>query len=304
MANALGNRRGLRSYLYVPGDAGRRLEQAEGRQADAVIADLEDSVVPKRKLRALKEVLAWLDSAPLTRGINGREAERWVRVSSGDAGLRELDQLAHGRLRGVVLPKVTSSAEIAEADEVITEAERKLGLPQGAIVFMPLIETAEAIVNILPIARAPRVTVLQLGEVDLAADLGLEPGINDEELAPIRSNVVVVSRACALAAPVGPVSTNYSDLPSFRASTEHLRRLGFVGRAAIHPAQLTIIHETFAPAAKEVESARKLIHSAELFANAGRGAWVGADGRMVDEAVLRRARRILDLADTGESERL
>jgi citrate lyase subunit beta/citryl-CoA lyase len=98
------------------------------------------------------------------------------------------------------------------------------------------------------------------------------------------------------------VSTNYSDLPLFRASTEHLRRLGFIGRVAIHPSQLPIIHETFAHAAEEIESARELIRAAKLFAEAGRGTWVGVDGRMVDEAVLRRARRILDLAETSEGE--
>ncbi|TFB52450.1 HpcH/HpaI aldolase/citrate lyase family protein [Cryobacterium tagatosivorans] len=301
--NPPGNRRNLRSYLYVPGDAGRRLDLAESRRADAVIADLEDSVALARKSDALKEVLTWLNSEQVARDTSGRVAERWVRVNAGDAGLHELDQIAHGLLRGVVLPKITSSADLAAADEVITEAERRQGLVPGAIAIMPLIETAEAVVNILPIARAPRVIMLQLGEVDLAADLGMEPGVNDEGLAAIRSNVVVSSRASGLAAPVGPVSTDYSDLQLFRASTEHLRRLGFVGRVAVHPAQLPIIHETFAPSADEVESARELIHAAKVFADAGRGAWVGIDGRMVDEAVLRQARRVLDLAATSESER-
>jgi citrate lyase subunit beta/citryl-CoA lyase len=250
----------------------------------------------------LKDVLTWLNSEQVTQDINGQVSERWVRVNAGEAGLHELDQLAHGLLRGVVLPKVTSSADLVAADKVITGAERRHGLAPGSIAFMPLIETAEAVLNIVTIARASRVIILQLGEVDLAADLGIEPGVNDEELAVIRSCVVVASRASAIAAPVGPVSTNYSDLPLFRASTEHLRRLGFVGRVAIHPSQLPIIHETFAHAAEEIESARELIRAAKLFAEAGRGAWVGVDGRMVDEAVLRRARRILDLAETSEGE--
>lgn len=295
-----GIRRILRSYLYVPGDAGRRLDLAEGRGADAVIADLEDSVVPGRKSRALSDVLAWLGSEQVTRNSQGVLAERWVRVNAGDAGLQELDKLVQAQLRGVVLPKITSSADLAAADEMITLAELRHGLAPNSIAIMPLIETAEAVINILPIARAPRVIMLQLGEVDLAADLEMEPGANDEGLSTIRSNVVVASRASGLAAPVGPVSTNYSDLQLFRTSTEHLRRLGFVGRVAIHPAQLPIVHQVFTPTAHEVESARELIMAAKAFEDAGDGAWVGMDGKMVDEAVLRHARQILDRVAPSE----
>jgi citrate lyase subunit beta/citryl-CoA lyase len=302
MTSVLGHRRNLRSYLYVPGDGGRRLELAESRRADAVIADLEDSVVTAHKSDALKQVLTWLNSEPVSEDSSHRVAERWVRVNAGDAGLEELDQLAHRLLEGVVLPKIASSADLAAADRVLTEAERRNGLAPGAIALMPLIETADAVVNILPISRAARVVVLQLGEVDLAADLGIEPGANEDELAAIRLGVVVASRASGLAAPVGPVSTNYSDLPLFRVSTERLRRLGFVGRVAIHPAQLPIIHDTFRPAAADIESARELLHQAKQFAAAGQGAWVGADGTMVDEAVLRRARQIIDSAETKEGE--
>jgi citrate lyase subunit beta/citryl-CoA lyase len=294
MTSVLGHRRNLRSYLYVPGDGGRRLELAESRRADAVIADLEDSVVTAHKSDALKQVLTWLNSEPVSEDSSHRVAERWVRVNAGDA--------AHRLLEGVVLPKIASSADLAAADRVLTEAERRNGLAPGAIALMPLIETADAVVNILPISRAARVVVLQLGEVDLAADLGIEPGANEDELAAIRLGVVVASRASGLSAPVGPVSTNYSDLPLFRVSTERLRRLGFVGRVAIHPAQLPIIHDTFRPAAADIESARELLHQAKQFAAAGQGAWVGADGTMVDEAVLRRARQIIDSAETKEGE--
>ncbi|WP_241981962.1 HpcH/HpaI aldolase/citrate lyase family protein [Cryobacterium ruanii] len=297
-----GIRRILRSYLYVPGGAGRRLDLAEGRQADEVSADLEDSVVLGRKSRALTEVLAWLDSEQVTRNADGRVVERWVRVNACDTGLQELNKLATAHQRGVVLPKITSSANLTAADKVITKAERKQGLSPGAIAIKPLIETAEAIINILPIAR-PRVIMLQLGEADLAADVEMEPGANCEELSTIRSNVVVTSRASGLAAPVGPVSTDYSDLQLFRTSTEKLRRLGFVGRVAIHPAQLRIIHEIFTPSAGAVESARELIRAAKVFADAGQGAWVGIDGKMVDEAVVRHARRILDLVAPSERER-
>ncbi|WP_105037036.1 HpcH/HpaI aldolase/citrate lyase family protein [Cryobacterium aureum] len=300
--NPSGNGPGLRSYLYVPGDAGRRLDMAQGLRADAVIADLEDSVVPAHKASALAQVLAWLKSEPVVRDRRGRPVERWVRVNAGCVGLQELNQLVRGHLRGVVLPKITTSADLAAADDVLTAAERRQGLAPGSIAVMPLIETAEAVVNIMPIAGAPRVIMLQLGEIDLAADLGMELGADEGGLAAIRSNIVVASRANGLAAPVGPVSANYSDLERFRFSTERLRRLGFVGRAAIHPAQLPIIHETFTPSADAVASARALLDTAKVFTDAGRGAWVGTDGKMVDAAILRQARRILELAAPSESE--
>jgi len=107
---------------------------------------------------------------------------------------------------------------------------------------------------------------------------------------------VVVSAAAGIGAPVGPVSTDFRDLDRFAASTRALARRGYVGRACIHPAQVAVVNEVFTPAPDEVAWAREVIRLMDEAVSRGVGVVVGPDGRMVDEAVVRRARRVIGLA--------
>ncbi len=143
------------------------------------------------------------------------------------------------------------------------------------------------------IAQAPRVRRLQVGEADLKADTGIEPGDDERELLWVRSQVVLVSAAAGIDPPVGPVSTNFRDLDALRVSTEAVRRLGYRGRACIHPAQIAVVHEVFTPSPEQVDAARALIAAYDAAVAAGSGVLIGADGRMVDEAVVRQARRLV-----------
>jgi len=137
------------------------------------------------------------------------------------------------------------------------------------------------------------VTQLQVGEADLRADLGVTFGPDESELLLVRQRVVIVSSALNLLPPVAPVSVEFRDLDVFRASTQALARMGYVGRACIHPAQIDIAHEVFTPTAEEIDAARRLIAAADAAAAEGRGAFTDDSGRMVDEAVVRQARRTL-----------
>jgi citrate lyase subunit beta/citryl-CoA lyase len=165
---------------------------------------------------------------------------------------------------------------------------------------MPLIESATGLQALSDIAGAPRVHKLQIGELDLAADLGVEPGEDEAELAALRSSVVVASVASGLLPPVGAVSPEFRDLDLLAISTRRLKRAGFVGRMAIHPAQLDIIHRCFAVSAAEVTAARELVERYDKAMAGGSGVILGEDGRMVDEAVVRRSRRIIGLATTTQ----
>ena len=147
------------------------------------------------------------------------------------------------------------------------------------------------------ITSRDEIGLLGLGEADLVAALGMEPSPDRRELTPIRVQLVVVSAATGIGAPIAPVSTHLDDLEGLERSTIELRRMGFGARTAIHPAQVPVINRVFTPEAKEVEQARRLLERAEEAASIGASNFVDDDGRFVDEAVLRSARRYLMLAE-------
>ncbi len=143
------------------------------------------------------------------------------------------------------------------------------------------------------VAASPWVEGLALGESDLLADLGCAPDLDADERRPLRMAMVVASAAAGRRGPTAPASTDYRDLDGFRDSCRTLRRLGYAARSAVHPAQVPVINEEFAPTADEVARARALIDEFDAAIAAGRGVVVGTDGTMIDEAVVRSARRLL-----------
>ena len=279
----------LRSYLYVPGDAPDKLAKAAGRGADAVIVDLEDAVPQAGKDAARSAVAAFLRSAPP--GVAW-----WVRINPGRLGHVDAATVVGPGLAGLCVAKAESAAELVALDEVLGAAESAAGSPVGTTPVVPLLESAAAVVAALDIARAPRVRRLQLGEADLRADLGVTLGPDERELLFVRSQVVLASAAVGIEPPVGPVSTDFRDLVALRESTMALRRLGFVGRACIHPAQVAVVNEVFTPAPDEVATAADLVARFDAAVRDGVGVCLDAQGRLVDEAVVRSARRLLALA--------
>lgn len=223
----------VRSYLYVPGDRPERLAKAFSRSADHLIVDLEDAVAVAAKDSALQTVFDRLETVP------EKHAPVWVRINSGERGREELRRLAaHPAVDGFCLPKTETTAEVEEIDRMLGDAGRDIWLA-------PLLESATSIVDIHSIAAAPRVRMLHIGEIDLAADLGLAIGSGDDELLYVRSLVVIASSHAKLLAPPAPVSTQIDDEDAFRASTRHLQALGFVGRACIHPRQVAVANDVF-----------------------------------------------------------
>ncbi|TXS08223.1 CoA ester lyase, partial [Streptomyces sp. ms191] len=275
-----------RSYLYVPGDRPEMLAKATARGADALIVDLEDAVPAHGKDRALALVRAWLaDTAP------DRAPEIWIRVNPGERGCEESALLAGPAVTGFCLAKCSGADAIAAQDAVLTAAEARHALAPGGIALAPLLETAAAVLDVRPIAQAPRVRHLHLGEADLCAELGIAPA--DASGAPggtaltaIRTGVLLASAAAGLLPPVGPVSTDYTDLDALARSTRALRDLGYRARACVHPRQLPTVHAAFAPGPEEVAAARALLDRFDEAVRDGSGVITDPDGRMVDEAVV------------------
>jgi citrate lyase subunit beta/citryl-CoA lyase len=285
-----------RSFLYVPGNSAAKLESCGRRGADALIVDLEDAVPDEGKAQAREAVASWLAGGGPGAERNVDVPEVWVRVNSGVTGLHDLEAVFGPGLCGLVVAKTESADELAAFVDAVALAERAAGLPDGSVAVVPLLESARALLSAVHIAAVPRVARLQVGEADLAADLGMSPSDDDREWDAIRTQVVVVSAAAGIDPPVAPVSTNFRDLESFATTTRALARRGYVGRACIHPAQVAVANEVFTPAPEELERARALIRDFEEASVQGRGVVTGPDGRMVDEAVVRRARRLVELA--------
>ncbi|MFI0371899.1 HpcH/HpaI aldolase/citrate lyase family protein [Actinomadura sp. 1N219] len=271
----------MKTALYVPGDRPDRLEKALRSGADQLIVDLEDAVPVAAKERTRASVAAWLRGLPAERPVVT------VRINPGEPGHADVRAIAGPGLDGVLAAKTETAAEMHALDGVLTAA----GMPELPVV--PLLESAAAVFAAPAIAAAPRVTSLQLGEADLAADLGVTPSPDGSELLWARSQIVAACAAAGLSPPLAPVSTEFRDLDAFRATTERLKRLGFRGRACIHPAQVPVAAEVFTPSPAELDSARTLVAAYESSLAAGSAVLVGDDGRLVDEAVVRAARRLL-----------
>jgi citrate lyase subunit beta/citryl-CoA lyase len=183
--------------------------------------------------------------------------------------------------------------QVRSLGEMVVAAEQAAGLAEGSIRVVPLLESAAGILSARAIAQERRVLQLGLGELDLCAEVGIEPSVDERELLPVRIQVVLASAAAGLASPIGPVSTDFRDLTALRRSTDALRRVGFGSRWAIHPAQVPVINQMFTPSPVEVEAARRLVERYDGALDHGVGVCVDEDGHMVDEAVVRAARRTL-----------
>lgn len=255
--------------LYVPGDRPERFEKAVVAGPDIVILDLEDAVAPQNRAAALVSVVEWLKARAW-----GAGPAIQVRVNSRAEGevtaLRET-----GAPIGLRIPKVESGSDL---DAVAAIA--------GDLPLTALIESARGVECAAAIAAHPAVVSLGLGESDLASDLGSRDAAL---LDHVRIRLLIAARAAGLPAPMLSAYPAIPDLDGLRADCERGRRLGWHGRAAVHPTQLPVIRDVFRPRQEELAWARAVLEAV----GAG-GASRLAGGDMVDTAMIRRAQRILD----------
>ncbi|MFI6043822.1 HpcH/HpaI aldolase/citrate lyase family protein [Nocardia sp. NPDC051321] len=271
----------MRSALYVPGNRPELFEKARASPADVLLLDLEDAVPFDAKASARAAVAAWL------RAVTTGPQRIWVRVNPGAIGEADLAAVAVPAVTAVCLAKTEAAEQVRAAGAILREFEPR----PGTIRVCPLLESAAAVLAAREIAAAPRVDRLQLGEADLCADLGIDPSPDDRELLYARAQIVLASAAAGIAPPLGPVRTDLRDLDALRTSTMALARMGFRGRACIHPAQLPVVNAVFTPTLAQLERARAVVDS---FDAAGGGVVLDEAGRMVDLAVVRQARRVLE----------
>lgn len=274
----------LRSFLYAPGDQPELVAKALSSDSHAVIVDLEDGVAPKFRPNAHRLAAESLRE----RGVGGPVVAVRVALESLELGL---EVAVGGGVDLVYLPKAEMAA-LGSCDRLLSQLENT-DSTRGPIGVVALIETAQGLLDCVALAHSQRVVGLALGEADLFADLGIDPGLPEPERHSLRLPLVVASAAAGLRGPTAPASTEFRQLEQFRATCVGLRRLGFGARSAIHPAQVAVINEVFAPSPEEVAQAQAVVDAFDAAVADGRGIVVGPDGSMVDEAVVRSARRLL-----------
>lgn len=262
--------------------------RARTLSADAIILDLEDGVAEAHKERAREQI-----PQSLQEGFPP-DLPVFVRPNSQESGLLEGDLRAvlHPRVTGVVLPKVRTAGEVRDIVAWLRLQEAGHGIEEGALRLLILIESPPAVLGALEIARAsPRVVGLAFGADDLAAAMGLARTAAPADVSYPRAHVALAAHAAGVDA-IDIVHTAVKDREGFRREAETARALGYTGKQVVHPAQVDLANEIFAPSAEEVAWARA---TTAAFAAAPRGVMM-VEGKMVDAPVIRQARRILERA--------
>jgi len=268
-----------RSRLYLPGNTPKFFINAGLHRPDAVILDLEDSVPASEKDAARLLVRNTL------RAVNFYGAERMVRVNRLPDGLEDIRLLAGQGVDLFVLPKVESAEEIIAVDQQLNELDAPCFL-------LPILESAKGVLHAYSIASAsPRVVALTIGLEDYTADLGAQRTLEGRESYWARSQVVNAARAAAVQ-PLTSVFSNIDDADALFTWLKAERNLGFEGAGCLHPRQVAVIHNAFAPAADEIERAKEIVGAFERSLAVGQ-AVVRLNGMMIDAPVVARAQRVL-----------
>ncbi|MGQ0619963.1 MAG: HpcH/HpaI aldolase/citrate lyase family protein [Panacagrimonas sp.] len=280
-----------RSMLFVPAHVPKFVDAAHTRSADAYLLDLEDSVPLAQKA----EARAALPSAVAKVSQSGATA--LVRINTDDALTPDdVNAAVIPGVRALMVPKVESAAQVQKLDARITELERERGIAPGQILLIAQIEHVRALPQLDEIAgSSPRVMGLILGSEDFSVSAGAEP--TPETLYGPNQQLVFACRRAGIL-PFGfPGSISvFRDLDLFRQLITRAREMGFVGSYAIHPNQVQVMNELFAPPTADVAHARELLAAYEEAEAQGRGA-LEFRGRMVDMPVVLRARELLRRAE-------
>ena len=284
----------MRSLLFVPADSARKLDKAMSSGADALIIDLEDSIALDGKAIARTAAAAFVKEAM----ANAARPHLMVRVNGLQTGLidADLDAIAPAKPDAIMLPKAEGGAAVIHADAKLAVREAKNDLPEGHIRILPIAtETAAALFVAGTFAGASRRLIgLTWGAEDLSAELGARANRDGEGrfLDPYRlARTLCLAGAAAAAVPaIDTVFVDFRDSEGLRRECQEACRDGFIGKMAIHPAQVPIINEVFTPSAEAIAQAQSIIAA---FAAAPGAGVVGIGGVMYDRPHLARAKQLL-----------
>ena len=276
-----------RSLLFVPAASPQRWEKAHTRGADAIILDLEDSTQPEAKAEARKLAT----DAVKTLAANG--AQVTVRVNNDPEHLEpDLEAVVVPGLIAIVLPKVEEAQELAALSTMLEAIEYERGMERLAIKVIAVIESPRALERIREIADGPRLIGISLGSEDFSLSLGRPPTALSLGYAAQTISYAASARGLmglAMASGIG----NFTNLEGFGAAAVHAHAMGLTGAMCIHPSQVPVLNECFGVSQAEIADARAIVAAWET----RQDGVVSHNGRMIDQPVAERARRLLASAE-------
>lgn len=291
-----------RAELSTPASNERMMARAATSAADLVFLDLEDSVAPNEKVEARGraiQALKTLDWGKKTRAVRVNDLETEYAYQDIISVVEEAGEY----LDLLIVPKIKSAKDVWWVDVLLSQIEKRLRRTRR-IGIEVLIEEVEAIINIEEIARASsRLEALIFGPADYSASQGMDSSVIEgyTDAYPgdpwhyARNKIAIAARAAGIDAIDGAFPA-FKDLESYRRECIHARTLGFVGKWAIHPSQIEVANEVFSPSPEQVAYARKLDAAYTEALASGIGA-IAIDGKMIDVAVVRSLRNVIQKAD-------
>ncbi len=276
----------FRTVLFTPADDEEKLHGALESEADALFFDLEDGVDPSRRDEARGIAARVLKQAP------SRDRPVLVRVNAPGTGRMEQDvrETAGAGPDGYVVPGVESPEDV----RAVREVHRSAAGTEDSLEVVPVVETAVGVRRAYDVARAEGVSRLALGSMDLLRDLGARWTPDGRTINPVRSRLVIDSRAAGIEPPLDTVWPRLDDPEGLRAEARRSADMGFQGKMLLHPAQIEPVREAFTPTEDELEWARAVVGAFE--SREGRGSMT-VDGEFVDRPIYERARSILARAE-------
>jgi len=274
-----------RSRLYLPGSEPKYFINAGLHGPDAIILDLEDSVHHGEKDAARILVRNTL------RAVDFGDCERMVRINQLPLGLEDLAEIIPEAPDLILIPKVETPEQVGEADRLMRELKVSNGVDRP-IWLMPILESAAGIENAFAIGTvSPNVCALTIGLEDYTADLGVAKTLEGDESQYARMRMINAAKAAGIQA-IDSVFSDVADLAGLRQWGENSRALGFEGKGCIHPSQIPVVHEAFAPTQSEIEKALKIVAAFEEAQQRGLGV-VSLGSKMIDPPVVERARKLV-----------
>ena len=278
-----------RSRLYIPGDQPKYFINAALHGADIVILDLEDSVHAQEKDAARLLVRNAL------RAVDFLRCERAVRINLLPLGLHDLEEIVPQSPDMILIPKVEIPQHVLDVSRKVAEVKDAFGLTRP-IWLMPIIESALGIEKAYDIAAASEeIAALTIGLEDYTADLGVTKTEAGLESLFARQRLINAARAARVQA-IDSVFGDLSDMEGLKNWAVQSRVLGFEGMGCVHPLQIPIIHEAFAPTAVEVENAVRIVAAYRDAESKGLGV-VSLGSKMIDAPVVHRALKLVARAE-------
>ncbi|AFH48858.1 Citrate lyase subunit beta [Ignavibacterium album JCM 16511] len=277
-----------RTRLYLPGNEPKFFINAGLHSPDGIILDLEDSVAPTEKDAAQLLVRNAL------RSVDFYGAERMVRINQLPKGLEDLKYIVPHNVHVILIPKCESAEQVNAIEKEVEKLKKQFDI-KSEIYFMPIIESALGVLKSYEIASASKFNcALAIGLEDYTADIGTQRTNEGRESIFARQMLVNAARAAGIQ-PIDTVYSDVADMEGLRQSVIEAKSLGFEGKGCIHPRQIPVVHQAFAPTSDEIEKAKKIVLAFEEAEKKGLGV-VALGSKMIDPPVVKRALRTIELA--------